>query len=209
MPARYLSSCDCLQWHRWSAGPVYPAVTIVSEAGSMDISLGLQAPGTRPKVLSSNGRPATGVPRLQTSAVFPSPGRRIKLLLVALTVVITAVLSIALGVRGGWGLAWMALMLPIVATILATFLVPIVRTILNQRGRSTAEGVILMTDHAGMVSGEDAQQRVLVHVEHEGDVYWLAATQHGLHLAEGDRVRVSWASARPESCYIHASEDHH
>ena len=51
--------------------------------------------------------------------------------------------------------------------------------------------------------GEDAQQRALIHVEQAGEVRWLAASQSGLRLAEGDEVQLSWASKRPESCYVH------
>lgn len=68
--------------------------------------------------------------------------------------------------------------------------------------KHSSTGTVILTDHAGLVRGEDAQQRALIHVEQAGEVRWLAASQSGLRLAEGDEVQLSWASRRPESCYV-------
>lgn len=170
---------------------------------SQEISLGLQPPGTAIALLSEHGSPPRGVLRRQTSGQFPSPGRRFRIVSTLLILALTVGAAVALGMLSDGQASWAALLVPIVLGFGATFIAPAVRTARDRRGRFSAIGTVIMSDHAGMVNGDDAQQRALIHVEHEGTVLWLAATQSGLYLAEGDEVRVSWASPKSESCYVH------
>lgn len=170
---------------------------------SQEISLGLQAPGTAITLLSAHGSPPRGVLRRQTPPQFPSPGRRFRVVASILILALTGGAALALGILTDNRATWAALLVPVVLGLGAVFIGGAVRTARDRRGRFSASGTVIMSDHAGIVDGDDAQQRVLIHVEHEGTVQWLAATQGRLYLAEGDEVRVSWASPNSESCYVH------
>lgn len=167
------------------------------------VVLGKQPPGTRPVLLSAHGAPPPGVLRQQTPPGFPRPGRRVNAILFAVIVLLTAATAIAIGAAGEPAAMWAALMVPILLGLCVVFLGPMVRVARDRSGKHSATGTVILTDHAGLVHGEDAQQRALIHVEQAGEVCWLAASQSGLRLAEGDEVQLSWASKRPESCYVH------
>lgn len=167
------------------------------------IVLGAQPAGTVPVQKTMHGAPPRDVLRKQTEAVFPKPGKHTRRAIASVIFFATVVTAILLAATAGSSTPWMALLVPVVFGVPAVFLGPVIRAARDRRGRFEASGVVIMTDHAGMVHGDDAQQRALIHVEHNGTVRWLAATQNALFLAEGDRVHVSWASENPDSCYVH------
>ncbi len=189
------------------SGVVNRLVTPVNDHESMDasITLGLQPPGTLAVFMTTNGAPPAGVLRQQSEPCFPRPGRRARVIFFIAIVLLTATGAITLGMTGEPSAMWAALLIPVLLGLPATFLWPAFRAARDRSSCHSASGIVIATDHAGMVHGEDAQQRALIHIEHDGSVRWLAATQHGLRLAEGDKVFVSWASARSESCYVHGT----
>ena len=102
------------------------------------------------------------------------------------------------------GSVWLAsLMVPIVFGIVSVFVLPRLRSSLDRGGRYRGIGAVLMTDRAGVVLGEDAQQRALIEVETGGERFLLVATQHGLALSPGMRVEVSWSREKSETCFVH------
>lgn len=168
-----------------------------------DVTLGTQPQGTPPVLLSSHGRPVPGVLHTQSAAEFPRPRSGYAAPLTLLTALGTVALAVWLMVREG-GSVWIAAaMIPIIVSTTAPFVLPWLRRRADRSSQTQGEGTVIATDHAGHVNGEDAQQRALVHVESDGTVYWLAATQPGLMLAEGDTVTVTWSRERPESCFVH------
>lgn len=166
-------------------------------------TLGRQVPGTVPVLLSEHGGPPPGVLRKQTDPAFPRPGRRARIGLALLIAVLTGIAAVLIWSTGTPTAAWAALIVPIALGVPGIFLLRALLIARDRAGTFHGTGVVILTDHAGIVNGDDAQQRALIHVERAGQVLWLGATQAGLRVAEGDRVRVSWASPLATSCYVH------
>ncbi|WP_217132231.1 hypothetical protein [Leucobacter chinensis] len=141
----------------------------------------------------------------QSSPAFPRPKSGFAPY-VALTIVGCTVAAFLWLRNTDSGSVWLAsLMVPVVLGVASAFLVSRLRGSLDRGGRYRGLGTVLMTDRAGVVLGEDAQQRALIEVEAGSERFLLVATQLGLALSPGMRVEVSWSREKSETCYVHGA----